>query len=190
MKKCSKCNIEKELTEFWIRKNRKNNRSSECKTCASLRRRSKDKNEINKKRKEYYKNNKEKIKKYNSEYQKRNKEKVNTFHRIWWKNNGDTYSEKRKEKRKNYTEEQKEKIREYARKNRKIYIEKNFEKEKARRIINYFVQRKYVEKPKECSKCFKESKIEAHHPDYSKPWDVIWVCRECHLAIHKELKQG
>lgn len=27
-------------------------------------------------------------------------------------------------------------------------------------------------------------KVEAHHPDYSKPLDVIWLCPACHKGIH------
>jgi hypothetical protein len=27
--------------------------------------------------------------------------------------------------------------------------------------------------------------IVAHHADYSKPLDIIWVCRQCHYKIHK-----
>jgi len=35
-----------------------------------------------------------------------------------------------------------------------------------------------------CSECGLE-KSEAHHPDYNKPLDVIWVCRQHHALIHK-----
>jgi hypothetical protein len=24
-----------------------------------------------------------------------------------------------------------------------------------------------------------------HHPDYAKPLNVVWFCREHHLAIHR-----
>lgn len=29
-----------------------------------------------------------------------------------------------------------------------------------------------------------DPKTEAHHEDYSKPLDVIWLCREHHLEVH------
>ena len=29
-----------------------------------------------------------------------------------------------------------------------------------------------------------KAKAEAHHSDYSKPFDVIWLCRPCHRAWH------
>ena len=42
-------------------------------------------------------------------------------------------------------------------------------------------------KPKSCSRCRKESdNIEAHHEDYSKPLEVIWLCLECHHEIHRK----
>jgi DNA-directed RNA polymerase subunit RPC12/RpoP len=34
-----------------------------------------------------------------------------------------------------------------------------------------------------CTICGK--KAEAHHPDYNKPLNVIWLCRFHHKAIHK-----
>lgn len=44
-------------------------------------------------------------------------------------------------------------------------------------------------KASECSKCGSKENIEGHHHDYSKPLDVIWVCKVCHIKIHQELRQ-
>lgn len=34
-----------------------------------------------------------------------------------------------------------------------------------------------------CKQCG-ASKAQAHHPDYSKPLDVVWLCDPCHRAEH------
>lgn len=34
-----------------------------------------------------------------------------------------------------------------------------------------------------CEVCGKQES-EAHHPDYSKPLSVVWLCRQHHLEIH------
>lgn len=38
--------------------------------------------------------------------------------------------------------------------------------------------------PQPCEKC--GSDAEKHHDDYSKPLEVRWLCRPCHLAEHRE----
>lgn len=41
--------------------------------------------------------------------------------------------------------------------------------------------------PEACEECgvsSKESNLEAHHSDYSKPLDVRWLCQSCHRAWH------
>lgn len=38
--------------------------------------------------------------------------------------------------------------------------------------------------PQPCSACGK--KAEKHHEDYDKPLDIEWLCKECHLDLHKE----
>lgn len=35
-----------------------------------------------------------------------------------------------------------------------------------------------------CEKCGATGKLHRHHPDYSKPLDVVVLCRACHQAEH------
>ena len=39
-----------------------------------------------------------------------------------------------------------------------------------------------------CCRCGNEKSI-AHHEDYDKPLDVMWLCTPCHKQRHKELKE-
>jgi hypothetical protein len=39
----------------------------------------------------------------------------------------------------------------------------------------------------DCEICGK--KAQAHHEDYSKPLDVIWLCTEHHSLRHKEINE-
>jgi hypothetical protein len=41
-------------------------------------------------------------------------------------------------------------------------------------------------KPEPCYLCG-EKKVHAHHPDYSKPLEVFWLCQRCHTKIHRIL---
>lgn len=189
MKKCSKCKIEKEETEFWVRKNSKLGINSECKQCCSQRRRNADKTKVNARQREWNRKNPECSRRCALEYQKKNKDKVNEAHRNWWNKNGHKYSDRRKKKYLNLTLEKKDKIKELARKNNKIYIKKHPEKIKARSIIYRMIKRGWLSRPTSCNKCGINEKTEAHHADYSKPLDVIWVCKKCHVAIHKDLEQ-
>jgi len=50
----------------------------------------------------------------------------------------------------------------------------------------------------ECQRCHGKpgkgrrnaSLIEAHHNDYSKPLEVVWLCRDCHRLIHRDENGG
>ncbi len=56
---------------------------------------------------------------------------------------------------------------------------------RARDAINKAVRRGKLQKPVACSRCHRSGiTIHAHHEDYSRPLDVVWVCQRCHLAIH------
>jgi hypothetical protein len=44
-----------------------------------------------------------------------------------------------------------------------------------------------IVRPDHCSRCLIPGEPQAHHDDYSKPLDVMWLCPICHAARHKEL---
>lgn len=48
-----------------------------------------------------------------------------------------------------------------------------------RRIVKLWVR------PKTCPICWRESRIISHHPDYSKPFEIIFCCQICHDKIHR-----
>ena len=54
--------------------------------------------------------------------------------------------------------------------------------------LKYAVSIGKIIKPSNCSICNKLGKIEGHHNDYNKPYEVIWFCVKCHKAHHKQLK--
>lgn len=38
--------------------------------------------------------------------------------------------------------------------------------------------------PRSCRVC-RSKKVEAHHPDYGKPLEVVWLCRKHHKELHR-----
>lgn len=71
------------------------------------------------------------------------------------------------------------------------YIQDKFEikKVKARNIIAGLLRKKELIRPNRCSICnILHLKIEAHHPDYDKPYYIIWVCPKCHRNLHNPNK--
>jgi len=39
-------------------------------------------------------------------------------------------------------------------------------------------------RPDKCSRCGKLGRPQAHHPDYKKPLEIIWLCYPCHRVVH------
>lgn len=63
------------------------------------------------------------------------------------------------------------------------YQKRNLHKAKAH-VKVYEALKKGLLVKKYCYFCEREP-TEAHHEDYTKPLDVIWMCRRCHRAYHK-----
>jgi hypothetical protein len=56
----------------------------------------------------------------------------------------------------------------------------------ARQAVHLAVADGRLTKPAICSECGgRERRIEAHHHDYTKPLEVVWLCSVCHANAHR-----
>ena len=93
-----------------------------------------------------------------------------------------------------------EKIREYDRQRAKIperrarntAISSAWRKEDSRRMAAHNKVARAIKKgelvPQPCVRCNSVKSL-AHHEDYDRPLDVMWLCQPCHKQRHKELKE-
>ena len=57
---------------------------------------------------------------------------------------------------------------------------------RARDIICHAVYDGRIIRPNTCSSCNSpKGRIEAHHKDHNKPFEVTWLCQKCHIELHK-----
>jgi hypothetical protein len=64
-------------------------------------------------------------------------------------------------------------------------------KGRAKSAVYRAVRSGRLKKPEVCSGCgqeFDKAEIHGHHEDYSKPLDVIWLCHQCHVDVHRDRK--
>jgi hypothetical protein len=59
------------------------------------------------------------------------------------------------------------------------------EKQAARKTLAKAVRYGRIVRPDACQKCGAITEIHGHHPDYSKPLEVEWLCRSCHTDAHR-----
>ncbi len=65
------------------------------------------------------------------------------------------------------------------------WLLENPEKRAAHIAVGNAVRDGKLFKPDSCDDCEMPGRLDGHHEDYSKPLDVDWLCRKCHLARHK-----
>ena len=58
-------------------------------------------------------------------------------------------------------------------------------KDFVRRVTRSAVAQGLIQKTP-CVKC-KNIEVVAHHKDYQKPFDVIWLCKDCHHELHASI---
>ena len=54
--------------------------------------------------------------------------------------------------------------------------------------FNHEVRCNRIINPRVCQQCPSTESVQGHHCDYSKPFDVMWLCRTCHSDWHKRNK--
>jgi len=157
---CIKCNEKKDISLFY-KEDSKRGHTNKCMNC------------LKKIRKEYRDNNKIKIQKANK---KRRIQKTIEARKSRDKNRCSINIKQRENYKKN-----REKYILASRESRSKYPEK----EKAHNIIRGLIRSGKIIRPSICSACNKTCKPQAHHEDYSKPYEIIWLCRSCHMKHHK-----
>ncbi len=59
------------------------------------------------------------------------------------------------------------------------------EKIKTRYTINNALVAGKLTRPSPCEGCLKKRFAQAHHEDYSKPFEIDWLCKKCHVNVNK-----
>ena len=59
------------------------------------------------------------------------------------------------------------------------------ERRVAGNAVSSAIQRGKLIKSVFCEECGLPAETEGHHPDYSKPLEIEWLCRKCHVEKHK-----
>lgn len=72
---------------------------------------------------------------------------------------------------------------------KKEWYLKNKHKRNAHFKVSMALLKGIIIRPLKCEKCNLEKQLQAHHEDYNKPLDVVWLCIECHFNRHKELNK-
>lgn len=150
---------------------------------------------IEKKRSEFYRKKAHKdgltsqckscVNECNKIYREKHKQELSEKAKIYFKTPKGKESHRKSIEKYNKTE----KCKSVKKKSDKKYKKSNPKKHRAHWTLQNAVRYGKIKKPKTCSICGKECLPHGHHTDYSKPLDVIWCCPQCHVNLHKQLKE-
>ena len=113
----------------------------------------------------------------------RDKEKERAYKRAWYLANREKkyLSKEAIERRTTYAKANPE-VGERA---TRAWVKRNPEKKRAHWALKDAVKVGKIVRPSVCSRCGSEGPIHAHHPDYSKPLEVEFICSSCHGKQHR-----
>ena len=87
---------------------------------------------------------------------------------------------------KEYQRQKRAKLKGYKAEESRIYREKYPEKVKAQQSLNRAVKNGKIKKSP-CVDCDTTYRVQAHHPNYKKVLEIIWLCAIHHKNYHKSL---
>ena len=124
----------------------------------------------------YYKRTKERQKQYSRDYYKDHK--INVLKRTSrrYSKYRDVNLKQGKERYKKNRLRRCKQVSKYRRVNR--------EKVNAWGLLNYRNKTKRLFVVRNCQICGSNKSLDKHHPDYSKPFEFIVICRSCHNKVH------
>ncbi len=67
------------------------------------------------------------------------------------------------------------------------YRKNNLVKKCSQQKVHNAIVKGKIKRNTNCELCGSDKNIIAHHQDYLKPLDVNWLCKKCHIAIHKSV---
>ena len=71
----------------------------------------------------------------------------------------------------------------------RVWSGRNPVKRKAEHSAGNAIRDGKLKRPSCCSACGVNCIPHAHHEDYTKPLDVIWLCTRCHGKRHREINE-
>jgi uncharacterized protein with PIN domain len=57
------------------------------------------------------------------------------------------------------------------------------ERDRARYLVRQAIKQKKLTPPETCEYCGELKKVQAHHPEHSQPFWIVWLCKNCHAMF-------
>jgi len=198
MKTCKKCSHDKLESDFGKDCQKRDGLNTYCKVCIRNRNR-KCRLENPESLKKYFQlyriQNRESLRKKALESYHLNREKRNEQNRIFYEKNKVEICNKRRQKMHalGVSEERKDRQKlwridnaEQYRLSIRLWQARNREKINVHAKVHRAVKNGSLVRKECCERCGLKCKTEGHHKDYSKPLDVMWLCRKCHAMNHRK----
>jgi hypothetical protein len=160
MKKCTKCEKQKNLDNFYKASGNTDRVESTCKLCKKQYYEENKARLLLNRRKKYYtdQEHRDRILEKSAKYKLENQEKVKSGFLRWLSSSKG-----------------------------ELYKKKNYVKSQAYWAVEAALKKGEMQR-ESCADCGYHI-AEAHHEDYSKPLEVTWLCRKCHAELHKQYRK-